>query len=101
MGQSTSGQGPNTPMSGLFHRLFVEHPRQVEEGYLEHMAASGRFGFKLLRLSACAFCHALVPGLFVTTVSDEIRSTAKTMGKRAQEARECRMKDAGVWDPGL
>jgi len=88
-------------MSGLFQRLFVEHPRQVDETYLEHMAASGRFGFKLFRLSVCAFCHALIPGVFKTTVSDEIKATAKTMGVRAEEARECRMRDAGVWDPGL
>ena len=88
-------------MSETFKRLFVDHPREVEESYFEHMAASGRFGFKLLRLAACAFCHAVVPGLFKTTVSDEIRATAGKMGKRAEEARECRMKDAGVWDPGL
>lgn len=88
-------------MSQLFHRLFVQHPREVEESYFEHMAASGRFGFKLLGLAACAFTHALIPGLHKTTVSDEIRSTARTMGKRAEEARECRMRDAGVWDPGL
>ena len=88
-------------MTGLIKRLFVDHPREVEETYFEHMAASGRFGFKLLRLSACAFCHAAVPGLFKTTVSDEIKATAKTMGVRAEEARECRMRDAGVWDPGL
>lgn len=88
-------------MSGLFKRLFVDHPREVEESYLEHMAASGRFGFKLLRLAGCAFVHAAVPGLFKTTVSDEIKATARTMGMRAEEARECRMRQAGVWDPGL
>ncbi len=88
-------------MSDTFKRLFVDHPREVEESYFEHMAASGRFGFKLLRLAACAFAHALVPGLFKTTVSDEIKATARTMGKRAEEARDCRMRDAGVWDPGL
>lgn len=88
-------------MSGLFKRLFSDHPREVDETYLEHMAASGRFGFKLLRLAACAFTHALIPGVFKTTVSDEIKATAKTMTSRADEARECRMKDAGVWDPGL
>jgi hypothetical protein len=88
-------------MRDQFNRLFVDHPREVEETYLEHMAASGRFGFKLLRLSACAFCHALVPGVFKTAVSDEIKATARTMGKRADEARECRMREAGVWDPGL
>lgn len=85
----------------MFRRLFVEHPREVGESYLEHMAASGRFGLKLLRLAGCAFVHALVPGLFKTTVSDEIRATARTMGMRAEEARECRMRNAGAWDPGL
>ena len=88
-------------MSGMFKRLFVDHPKEVEESYLEHMAASGRFGFKLLRLAGCAFIHAVAPGLFKTTVSDEIKATAQTMGMRAEEARECRMRQAGVWDPGL
>lgn len=85
----------------MLRRLFVEHPREVGESYFEHMAASGRFGLKLLRLAGCAFVHALVPGVFKTTVSDEIKATARTMGMRAEEARECRMRDAGVWDPGL
>lgn len=88
-------------MNRTLNRLFVDHPREVEESYFEHMAASSRFGFKLLRLAGCAFAHALVPGIFRTTVSDEIKATARTMGHRAEEARECRMRDAGVWDPGL
>ena len=88
-------------MSSTFSRLFRDHPREVDETYLEHMAASSRFGFKLIRLAGCAFTHAVVPGLFKTTVSDEIKATARTMGMRAEEARECRMRDAGVWDPGL
>ena len=42
-------------MSRTFHRLFVEHPREVDESYFHHMAASSRFGFRLLKLAACAF----------------------------------------------
>ncbi|MBA3049709.1 MAG: hypothetical protein KKE42_05135 [Alphaproteobacteria bacterium] len=88
-------------MSRTFHRLFVEHPRQVEESYLEHMAASSRFGFRLLKLAACAFAHALVPGVHKATVSKSVCCMAEEMDGRAREARECRMRDAGVWDPGL
>lgn len=88
-------------MSRTFHRLFVEHPRQVEESYFEHMAASSRFGFRLLRLSGAAFLHSLVPGLCKSTVSSEVCCMAEEVGGRAREARECRMRDAGVWDPGL
>lgn len=88
-------------MSRLFHRLFVDHPREVDESYLHHMAASSRFGFRLLGLAGAAFLHSLVPGLCKTTVSREVCGMADEMEGRAREARECRMREAGVWDPGL
>lgn len=88
-------------MSSKFSRLFTEHPHEVGETYLKHMAASASFGTLLLRLAACAFIHALVPGLHRTTVSDKIRSLATDMTDRADKAREGRMNNAGVWDTGL
>lgn len=88
-------------MIRTLNRLFVDHPREVKESYFEHMAASSRFGFRLTRLMAAAFTHALVPGICRTTVSCEIQKMAREMGGRAEEARECRMREAGVWDPGL
>lgn len=88
-------------MIRTFNRLFVEHPREVGETYLHHMAASSRFGFRLLRLAGLAFLHALAPGVHKTTVSSSIRCMADELGGRAREARECRMRDAGVWDAGL
>lgn len=88
-------------MHQTFKRLFLEHPRQVGEGYFEHMGQAFGFGFKLLRLSGAAFLHGLVPGVCKTTVSDEVCCMAKNMGARADDARETRMKDAGVWDAGL
>ena len=47
-------------MIRAFKNLFVDHPREVDESYLHHMAASSRFGFRLLKLSGLAFLHALV-----------------------------------------
>lgn len=88
-------------MIRTFNRLFADHPREVKETYVEHMRASSRFGFKLLRLAGCAFIHSVVPGLHKTTVSDSIRSMACDMGGRAEEARDSRMRQAGVWDVGL
>ena len=82
-------------------RLFVDHPREVGEGYFEHMAVAARVGFRLARLSGAAFMHAIVPGLCKTAVSDEIKRMAVEMGGRAEEARDGRMREAGVWDPGL
>ena len=89
------------PGSTPFDRLFRDHPREVGESYLEHFAASAGFGFRLLGLAGAAFAHAIVPGVHKTTVSTAIRSMAKDMGGRAEEARETRMRDAGVWDVGL
>jgi len=88
-------------MNRLFHRLFVDHPREVDESYLHHMAASSRFGFRLLRLAGAAFLHAIVPGVHKATVSRAICCMADELDGRAREARECRMREAGVWDPGL
>jgi hypothetical protein len=88
-------------MIRMLKRLFADHPREVGESYVQHLAHAAGFGFKLARLSATAFLHAVVPGVHKATVSDEIKAMARDMGGRAEEARECRMRDAGVWDPGL
>lgn len=82
-------------------RLFVEHPQAVGETYGEHFAMASRFGLRLARLSGAAFLHAVVPGVCKTTVSDEVKRMADDMGYRAQVARECRMQEAGAFDPGL
>lgn len=88
-------------MIRTLNRLFADHPREVEETYVEHFATAGRFGLRLARLAGTAFLHAVVPGICKTTVSDEIKRMADDLGYRAQVARECRMQDAGAFDPGL
>lgn len=88
-------------MLKAYHRLFRDHPREVGESYWQHMGAAARFGFRLLGLAGAAFAHAIVPGVHKTTVSDSVKGMAREMSGRADEARECRMRDAGVWDPGL
>ena len=81
--------------------LFSDHPREVNESYLEHQGTAFGVGLKLARLSATAFLHGVVPGLCKTAVSDEIKAMARDLGGRAEEAQEGRMREAGVWDPGL
>ena len=88
-------------MSSRFHRLFKEHPAEVGETYFEHMGASLGFCGKLLKLAGCAFIHAVIPGLHKSTVSDAVREMEPGMTRRANEAREKRMHNAGVWDVGL
>lgn len=88
-------------MTGPLRRLFTDHPREVGESYFQHLAQAWGFGFRLLRLAGAAFLHGATPGVCKTTVSDGIKDMAGELGGRADEARECRMREAGVWDPGL
>ena len=84
-----------------FARLFLDHPREVGETYWRHMAASGRFGLRLLALAGGAFLHALAPGVHRSALSDAVPGRARGPGGRGEEARDTRMRDAGVWDVGL
>lgn len=88
-------------MPKSFEKLFLEHPQEVGETYAEHAAAASRYGWRLLEASACAFIHALVPGLHKTTASDRVRAMAAELNGRAVIAREERMRRAGAFDPGL
>lgn len=53
----------------MFRRLFVDHPRSVDETYLEHMGMSASFGLAMLAGAMACFVHALVPALFERTGS--------------------------------
>ncbi len=63
----------------MFNRLFVDHPRAVDETYSEHFGVAGRFGLTMIRGGLCALVHALVPGLYVTAGSDTIQRLNRIM----------------------
>jgi hypothetical protein len=53
--------------------LFTDHPKSVNETYLEHMQMSGTFGVWLLLATLCAFSHAILPFMFEKTASNIIK----------------------------
>jgi hypothetical protein len=57
----------------MFHKLFLEHPRSVDEGYFEHLCVAAGFGGRMFVASLACLVHAAVPGLFVRTGSTAIR----------------------------
>jgi hypothetical protein len=57
----------------MFHRLFVDHPKSVEENYLEHFGVAGRFGVTMIYGGLCALVHAVVPGWCITSGSDTVK----------------------------
>ena len=53
----------------MLRRLFIDHPRSVNESYVEHFGVAARFGAVMLRGGLGALVHAVLPGLCVTTGS--------------------------------
>ena len=62
--------------------IFTEHPKTVNETYLEHMCCAFKFHCTLLKLSFAALVHAVFPFLCKTTASDGIKSLNDCMEKR-------------------
>jgi hypothetical protein len=56
----------------MFKRLFVDHPRSVDESYVEHFGVAGRFGMTMIWGGLGALVHAIVPGWCITTGSDTV-----------------------------
>ena len=53
----------------MLRRLFIDHPRSVNETYLQHFSVAARFSAVMLRGGIGALVHAVFPGLCVTTGS--------------------------------
>lgn len=53
----------------MIDRIFLSHPRTVEESYFEHAAFAARFSGRLLLAAGAAAVHAVIPCLFEKTAS--------------------------------
>lgn len=53
----------------MIDRIFLDHPRHVDESYLEHMAFASKFSGKLFLAAGAAAVHAVIPCLFEKTAS--------------------------------
>jgi hypothetical protein len=53
----------------MIDRIFLSHPRKVEESYFEHAAFAARFSGRLLLAAGAAAVHAVIPCLFEKTAS--------------------------------
>ncbi|MCO4840257.1 DUF6356 family protein [Ascidiaceihabitans sp.] len=56
----------------MFGRLFLDHPRSVDESYFEHLLFAGGFALRLLGAGLAALVHAMIPCLFEKTASQMI-----------------------------
>lgn len=80
----------------MLKRLFVDHPRSVDETYAEHFAVAGRFGATMIYGGVCAIIHAVVPGWCVTTGSDTIQRLNRIMVDQRRAKGQAVMEMATV-----
>ena len=66
----------------MISRLFLNHPRSVDETYLQHMAFAGWFSAKLFMAAFAALTHALIPCCFEKTASTIIAELYERTHKR-------------------
>lgn len=66
----------------MITRLFLEHPRSVDESYAEHARFAAGFSLKLFVAGFCAMVHAVLPFAFEKTASRMIADMySKTHGR--------------------
>ena len=63
----------------MFDKLFLDHPRSVDEGYFEHFCVAAGFGGRMFMASLACLIHAAIPSLFVRTGSNTIRELHNRM----------------------
>jgi hypothetical protein len=73
-------------MRATFERLFMAHPRSVNEGYMDHAGVALRFSLLLFGAAAAALVHAFVPALFETRASSTVRKLHAEMADRTPRA---------------
>lgn len=66
----------------MIDRLFLQHPRDVNESYFEHMAVATRFGLLMVRAGLACMVHGLVPAWFTRTGSSMVKRLYGEMKQR-------------------
>lgn len=57
----------------MFRRLFIDHPKSVDENYVQHFGVASRFGLTMIGGGLKALVHAVIPGLCITSGSDTVK----------------------------
>jgi len=53
----------------MIDRVFLDHPRSVDETYFQHLRFAAKFSFKLFVAAFAALLHAFIPAACEKTAS--------------------------------
>jgi len=68
----------------MLDKVFLEHPRSVDENYLQHARFAAGFSLSLFAAGLAAAVHAVVPCLFEKTASRKIAQMYARTHNRGQ-----------------
>lgn len=67
----------------MIDRMFLAHPRAVNESYFQHGRIAAHFGLTMVGGGLACLAHAIVPMFFVRSASDRVaRLHAEMTGRR-------------------
>ncbi|HJL81692.1 MAG TPA: DUF6356 family protein [Gammaproteobacteria bacterium] len=69
-------------MINKVHTLFTSHPQSVNETYTEHFKIASYYGWTMLISGIACLIHAVLPFLFLTTASSNLKTLNKQMKDR-------------------
>jgi hypothetical protein len=87
-------------MRTTLDRLFIAHPRAVNENYLAHAGVALRFALLLLGAGLAALMHAIIPALFETTASSSPRRDDGPLRHAAGQTSDMESSARPRWSKG-
>ena len=66
----------------MIERIFLAHPRSVDESYGEHFSVAFGFGAQMVTGGLACIVHAFIPALFERTASKTVKSLYGFMAAR-------------------
>ena len=69
-------------MRRAFDRVFNDHPRSVDESYLQHMRFAAGMSARLIVAGLAAAVHALIPCVCERTASTMVRGLHRRIDNR-------------------
>lgn len=75
----------------MIDRLFLDHPRSVDEGYFQHQRMAFGYGIALLVAGLACLLHGLIPAFCVTSGSRRVAALNDEMSSRRRRATESLM----------
>lgn len=72
----------NHALTRPIERVFIDHPRSVDESYFQHFRFAAGFAIALLSAGAAAAVHAIIPCMCEKTASRKVQNLYRRIDNR-------------------